>query len=211
MVITKIERQKRNTRRVNLFIDGTFAFGIDEEVFRKFALRCGDEVSEPLYRSMLLSEEGARAKQEALRFLSYRMRTEREIRSRLVEKEYPPETINKVVESLKQLNAVNDRHFAEVYLRDLQLKKPSGKRLGTQKLRSMGIPAEIIEEAITSSTDQETEQARAFKAAEQVIKRFQSGLQGKDRLKEQRRFTSYLARRGFEWSVISTVVNKYFR
>ena len=56
MIVTKIERQKRNSQRVNLFLDGEFAFGIHDEVLLRSGIRKWDRLTEETLDTIRVSE-----------------------------------------------------------------------------------------------------------------------------------------------------------
>ncbi len=210
MIVTNIERQKRNPRRYSIDIDGEFAFGIDEEVLARYGLRKGDQLDEQTYQSITSTEEFTRAKQIALRFIGYRLRTEKELRLKLAEKEFMPDTINKVIEHLQSLNLLDDRKFARAFVHDAQLRKPAGPRLLRQQLMLKGVQRETIDTVLHDTVDAFTEQSSALQAAEKVMKKFTASRKSTDVLKQRQKIAQFLARRGFSWSVISPVLQTLF-
>ena len=206
MIITKIERQKRNPRRVNIFLDDEFAFGIHEYVLTRLGLRKGDTINQETIEAIKSSEEYNLAKEKALRFINYRLRSEKELRLKLQEKEFQPKTIDDVLEGLRKSGIVNDARFAKAYIHDAQLRKPMGKKLLQQKLRLKGVPSSIIQEVLNESMNEEEEQSHAFKTAQKFMKS-RKMLEPKQ---QQQRIAQFLARRGFSWSTISPVLRKLF-
>ena len=71
-VITKIETQKRNPKRRSVFIDGKFAFGLDEEVLYKLGVKKGDSLTEQQIKKITKEERKKEAKDVALKILSFR-------------------------------------------------------------------------------------------------------------------------------------------
>ncbi len=211
MTITRIERQKRDSHRVNIYIDGEFSFGIQDDVLVKFGLRKGDTLTKEQLDTISSEEEEARAKQQSLRFISYRMRSEKEIRRKLTEKEFPPDVITRTVDRLCTLGLVNDLEFARLFVHDQQLRRPSGKRLLTQKLRMKGITTEIIHHVLSEATGPEEERSAALEAAKKQLKRRRIPRDKAGRLKEQQRVARFLAQRGYEWSTISPVLRILFK
>ena len=74
MIITKIEPQ-RNNKRVNIYIDGEFAFGILKEIQYKYKLWENTEIDRNYIEDILIAEQQAKANDYALRFISYRQRS----------------------------------------------------------------------------------------------------------------------------------------
>src|ERR1043166_5243547 len=135
MLVTKIEQQKRRPQRANVYVDDEFAFGAHIDVIVAWGLKNGDEVDQTTIDAILTQEEFSLARDLAVRYLSYRARSEKEVREKLIEKEFDPATIDAVIGHLRQIGYVDDVKFARAFIHDAQLRKPSGKRLLQQKLR----------------------------------------------------------------------------
>ncbi|MDI6767656.1 MAG: RecX family transcriptional regulator [Bacteroidota bacterium] len=210
MIITKIEQQKRHPDRVNIYLDGEFAFGLHKEVIQKFGLRKGDELPSEIIDKLNSTEELTLAKQKALRFLSYRMRSEKEIRAKLIEKEFQTKTVDEVIKNLHSLGLINDLEFARAFVHDLLLRKPAGQRLIRQKLHLKGIQPSIIQNILEKELI-DNEQDLALQAARKQMQRYKAVKKKTDEKKIQQRVAQHLARRGFGWSVISSVLKKVFK
>jgi regulatory protein len=210
MIVTRIERQKRHPDRVNIYLDGAFAFGLDEEVFLRHGLRKGDAVDERLHRELLGAEEQAKARTSALRYLSYRLRSEREIRAKLAEKEFAHEIIDRVVEQLRSAGLVDDRRFAAAFVHDARLRKATGARLLRQQLLAKGVPRALVEDVVEEATERSAEQSAALGAARSLLGRYRASRKPVDDATGRRRVAQFLARRGFGWDVITPVLRTLF-
>ncbi len=145
MVVTNIERQKRRPKRVNVYIDGEFAVGLHEDVLFKFGLRKGDNVDRETLVSIESAEESHLAKEKALRFIGYRLRSEKELRSKLREKQFHPQVIEDTVRYLRENRFLDDEAFTRSFVKDALMRKPTGRRLLQRQLRLKGIETDIIE------------------------------------------------------------------
>src|SRR5687768_17145238 len=104
-VITTIAMQAKTRKhlgvRANVFIDGKFSFALDVAVIEKYDLRRGKNINAE-FLSRLLQEDGdAKARARALHFLSYRPRSQKEIRDRLGRDDWPDEVIERVLARLQ--------------------------------------------------------------------------------------------------------------
>jgi regulatory protein len=210
MVITKIERQKKNPKRFSIYCDDEFVLGIHQDVLIKTGLRKGDAIDEEALKELQGAEELNLAREKALRFINYRMRSEKEIRIKLTEKEFHPDVIDNAIKYLEATGYVNDRAFAEAFLHDALLKKPSGAKLIRRQLRLKGIPADIIDDLLEKRFTAEGELALAREAATKLMRRYRVSAKKEDRLRRQKRLADYLARRGFAWDAISSVMKEFF-
>ncbi|HMD14195.1 MAG TPA: RecX family transcriptional regulator [Bacteroidota bacterium] len=211
MIVTGIERQKRHPERVNIYLEGKFAFGIHQDVLVKYGLRKGDEIDDRTLNSISSDQEIALAKQKAMRLLHYRMRSVHEMRHRLTEKKFPPAVIDTVMEQLQNTGLLDDLVFAKACIHDLQLKKPAGMRLLRQHLLKRGVPQAIINEVLQDSPGHDDEFHMALTAAKAQLKRLQSSRKKTEIQKQQQRLAGFLTRRGFSWSVITPILKQLFQ
>jgi len=210
MVITKIERQKKKPQRVNIYCDNEFVLGIDQDVLMKFGLRTGDTLSGEQLKELQFAEELHLAKEKALRFIRYRARSEREVRTKLREHEFPPSVIEATTSALKTMGVLNDQTFAEAFVHDQLMKKPAGEALIRRKLQLHGISKNTIDEVVRVHLGRDTQVQLARNAAVTYMKRFRMTRKHHDRLKQRKRLADFLARRGFSWQTISSVVKELF-
>jgi len=208
MLITAIEPQKRRRNRLNIFVEGEFAFGIDRNVLLKYGLRTGDDVDAETLRSLATDEELSRARAYALRLLSYRMRTELELRTRLRENEFPPTTIDKVLSELQSAGYLDDSAFARAYVHDVQMRKPAGKRFLSIQLRRKGVPTKLATQVIDETLSAENELESAMELARKTVRRYRSSIRPLSAEQQTRRLANALTRRGFSWSIIKSVLKK---
>src|SRR6266849_9544430 len=144
MLVTKIERQKRDPHRMNLFIDGEFVFGVQDEVLLRSGIRKGDQLSQEELETIQASGEFALAKRQALRILARRLRSEAEIRTNLLEKEFHPGTVDRVLVHLRELRLVDDLRFARACVHDMRLRRALGRIALDRQLRLRGVPRSTI-------------------------------------------------------------------
>ena len=92
-------------------------------------------------------EHLAKAKDAALRFLTYRARSEAEVRRRLAKK-YGPEIIEQVIETLLRQHFLDDSSFAQEWRGNREQHRPRAKRMVQQELRQLGVSSEVIQESL---------------------------------------------------------------
>src|SRR3990172_716848 len=84
--ITDIVQQKKDPKRVNIFLDGKFAFGISLESKIVNHLKIGEQLTAEKVQNLIFSDQVERLYDKAIKFLSYRPRSEKEIRDNLLQK-----------------------------------------------------------------------------------------------------------------------------
>lgn len=204
MIITKIEVQKKNPKRVSVYIDGSFAFGVDSDVAYIYGLKEGIEISKEWIDFVVKKEEQLRAKNYALTLLSYRARTEKEIVERMRKKGYEQSDIEEVVNYLKQEGYINDKTFAEMYIKDKsEIHKYGQNRIKTE-LYKKGISKELVNNLIKKILNSDEEYEKAKELAMKKIKSYH-----KDSKQAQyRKLSGFLARKGYSYDVISKVLKE---
>ena len=108
--ITALKTQKRNPNRINVYLDGDFAFGLSRLVGAWLTI--GQELSDEKIRQLKSQDEGEVALQKAMHFLEYRSRTQQEVLRKLTELGYAEEVASEVIERLKKNQLLNDEQFA---------------------------------------------------------------------------------------------------
>lgn len=195
--ITAIEAQK-NRNRVNIHLDGEFAFGLAR--ITAAWLKVGDTLSDEKIASLQAEDARERALQQALLFLSYRARSEKEIRQNLLKHEFTEDAIETTLEKLRVNNLANDPEFARVWVENRSTFRPRSRRALLMELRQKGLDDETAQAAV-SGVD---ENALAYESALRRANR----LKGLEWGEFRKKLSEYLARRGFPYSVIAPVVTR---
>lgn len=201
MKITKIKSQN-NKDRVNIYLDGQFAFGLSLEIAYKYNLKENMEIDESYIENVLKSEEQNRANDYALKFLSNRWRTEKEIVDKMIKKGFDEEVINETLAYLKKYNFIDDRRFAEIYTEEkVRLKKLGSYRI-KHELQNKGVDESIASEIVEKYSDNEYE--RAMELATKKIKSYKND----DKNAIYRKLGGYLQRRGYSFECVSKVLRE---
>ena len=196
--ITAISAQKHNPARVNIFLDGEFAFGLAR--ITAAWLKTGDLLSPERIDQLLAGDARESAHQQALLFLSYRARSEDEIRRNLRKHEFPEGIIEETLERLRGAGLANDGQFAKAWVENRSTFRPRGKRALAVELRQKGLDGEAIQASLAGLD----EEALALQAAQKRAARLKDAPPDEFRSK----LGGFLARRGFNYSVISAVVSR---
>ena len=196
--ITGLKLQKRNKERVNVYLDGEFAFGLSRIVAAW--LRTGQELSDEKIAELKAQDDVEVALQRALNFLSYRPRSEKEVRQNLKKHKYHEGVIDEIIDRLKRGGLVNDATFADLWVENRSEFRPRGERMLRAELRLKGIPDEIIS-GVVEDLD---ETSLAAKAAKKKARRYRD-LEWEE---FRKKLYGFLARRGFHYGIISDVVTK---
>jgi regulatory protein len=202
--ITKLEPQKRNPRRVSIYLGGRFALGIDAQVAQELSLRQGMELSQGQLQKIALAEEKSRAKNFALDFIGYRARSIWEVTQRLKKRGHSQRIIEQVLRELHQSGLLDDIQFAARWAKGRLATKPLGERLLRHELKLKGISDEIVEKTVAEIFDQVSQRELAADLLRARHQRY-SAL---DKLKAKRRMADFLLRRGFPRDIVWEVVDQ---
>lgn len=200
--ITAINVQKHDPDRLNIELDGEFAFGLSRLVAAW--LKVGDFLSEDRINTLIESDTSEVAYQKATRFLDYRPRTEKEIRQKLIQKGFTTLEIDQVVLRLKRANLIQDQQFANMWIENRNDYHPRSQRLMRYELRNKGVSEQMIESALADSAD---DIDLATRAATQYARK----LNFQDRDLFRKKLSTYLARRGFSYGTIAPVMRDLIR
>lgn len=203
MVITKIEKQKKNKERYNISIDGEFAFGLYEDSLVKYGLRSGDILTSEKIKEMQEYDEFGYGKKVAYSFLAYKQRSKKELIKKLKLKKISDASIEKIVELLEKQKYLNDELFAGNFIEDKLNSRPIGKRLAKLKLSEKGIDKEVIEETLNKiySEDKEAEYA------ERVLEKYVKKVKYKDAADKKNKCYRYLISKGFDFDTVKKVLS----
>ncbi|WP_025641707.1 regulatory protein RecX [Schnuerera ultunensis] len=199
MIITKIEPQN-NDKRVNVYLNGEFAFGLMMEIQYKYGLKEGMVLDQDFVEEVLLEEEQLKANNTALSYLTHRKRTEKEIIDKLKKKGFEENIIEKTLDYLQNYGLVDDLDFASSFARDkIKLNKQGPQRIKYELYRK-GISQEIIEKILK----EDDEYPRALELAKKKLPSYKND----NRDKIYRKLGGFLQRRGYSYDCISRVLKE---
>lgn len=205
--ISKITTQTKNTERFNIYIDKgngeEYGFSVDQDVLIEFQIRKGNTYTEEELNEILYKDEIKKASNLALKFLSYRMRAEKEIRDYLIKKEFSEEIAGIVIEKLKKYQYVNDQEFAKSFVRSRIINSIKGPLLIRQELQQKGISEANIQEGLKEFPE-ETQMDIALQFAEKNAK--QNKTMSHNQMKQK--VGQALLAKGFSGHIVKTVLSK---
>jgi regulatory protein len=203
-LVTSVELQKRQKHRYNVFINEEFAFAVHEDVLMKYRLFKGQSIDAAMMEEVLLEEERQDAYVRAIRWLGSRQRTEKEVRTYLLRREYGDGVIDHCVNRLEAQGYVDDERFSRSLAEERVKLQGKGKQWIRQELLHKGVDKVTVQEAV-ASIDGEDETQAAVKLAH---KRWKSLAGQEDRVAAKRKLYGYLARRGFTGIAVQTAVRE---
>ena len=197
MLITKVEVQKNNKDKCNLYIDDEFNAGVHLDVCIKYGLKAGKEISQEDIDEIIFESDKILALSKTTQYLNTALKTEKQIRDYIYKKGYSKEVCSFVISKLKEYNYINDENYARAYI------ETYNKKYGTLKLKTnlvqKGINKEIIENLLN---DLETDDEILYNMAIKYMKNKENTYENHVKLMR------FLAGRGFSFEDINGVIEK---
>jgi regulatory protein len=141
----------------------------------------------------------------SVRFLSFRPRSEKELRDYLVKKKCDDLISKRIIESLTRDKFLNDEEFTRWWVEQRTLLKPKAWRVIVYELKQKGISKELIESVQSSEFKIQNDAESAMKLAEKKLRTIHDR---SDRWKVQEKLGRYLAGKGFDWDTIKAVIDQ---
>lgn len=199
--ITALQAQKRNRERLNVYLDGQYAFSL--ALNAAVGLHLGQQLSAEDIARLQTQDDYEKAKQRALNFITYRPRSIAEVRQNLRGKEVDDTIIEQVVNRLSELELLDDTAFARYWVDQREAFKPRSPMALRQELLQKGVERQVIDEVLVELD----ETAAARRAAEQQAGRWTN----LDKETFYQKMSSYLQRRGFRYDTIREVINELWQ
>lgn len=192
-LLTKLSTQKR-AGYYNVFVDDAFLCGITESDLIRLGLRKGQTLDAEQIEQIEAISVASKHYNAALKFMSYRIRSTREVQDHFRRKKLEPEEIQSIVDQLTKEKYLDDRDFAERWVVMRQAERRSMRAIQAELMKK-GIDRHIIAEFAQADQDEELVQA-----IELVQKKRRLG-------KEDRLIQQFLARRGFSYATVNKALS----
>jgi regulatory protein len=186
---------------VDIYLDGKKDFVVLKSI--AIGLRVGQELSADQIAELRQKDSEERIFQHALRLISRRPRSERELRDSFKKKRAQTEIQDAVVARLVEKGLIDDRAFAEAWVENRLTFRPRSSWALQYELRKKGIGSETINEVLEGFDNEEAAHRAALKQAGKL-----SDLSWE---LFQKRLAAYLERRGFRYSTISPVIKRVWK
>jgi regulatory protein len=198
--ISALVFQKRNQERVNVYLDGRYAFSLP--AIEAAQLHRGQYLSNGQVEALREKGELQKWYDRVVRFLAYRPRSRAEVEKYLAEKGVIPAHAAEILERLTAAGLLDDLEFARFWVENRERFKPRGQRALQYELRQKGVSDTIIQEVLEEALPAEEESA--YRAAQGRARR----LSESEYVEFRRKLWAYLARRGFAYEAIKQAIER---
>lgn len=198
--ITAITPQKGNPHRLNISLDGTYAFSLD--CMSAAWLKLGQNLSASEIENLKARDEIEVAFNRASHFLSFRARSETEMLDYLSNKGFSDFVSETVINRLKEERLLGDHRFAQDWIDNRVSFRPRSQLQLRHELRHKGLQEDLIDDALQKADLDDI--TLAYAAGKKLIKRY-ANLAWQD---FRRKMGAALARRGFSYETVHTVTKQ---
>lgn len=206
--ITRITTQKKTHQRYNIFLTDDnkgerYGFSVDESVLIHFQLRKGMEISASMMDAIKRSDSMYQSYTLAIRFLSFRMRTKKEIEDYLTKKEVDQAHIVSVMDKLVEEQLLNDHQFADMFVRSRINTSTKGPAIIKQELLKKGVEENIADDALKQFS-----YAIQYDKVKKLVEKKQQQKKTESYKKRLQKMQTFLQQKGYDKSVVQTVVQE---
>jgi regulatory protein len=209
MKITSISVQAKNKDRVNVSVDGKYAFSLDFYQVTELGVKVGQEYDEESLHALLDASAFGKLYGRALEYCFMRPHSAREVRDYLYRKTRPTRNkdgserpgvsqtlTERVFERLNEKGYIDDEKFTRYWVENRSMTKGVSKRKLNNELRTKGVSSNVIDQAlaVTERSDEDELQKIIFKK--------------KARYPDEQKFMAYLVRQGFSYDDVKQALNK---
>ena len=202
--ILSISLKEKKKNRYVITLSNNNTFEVSEDVLIDKSLYLNKEIYKADLDKILLSESFSGIRESSLVFLSYRMRSKKELYQKLVKKGYKNDMILETISDFEKKGWLDDETFGLAYSREQINRNSLGPIALKYKLKQFLDSEELIQQ-ISSAIYSEIETEEIIK---KVLLRYKASVIADDeRLK--RKLINKLKRKGHYWQDIDSVLNNY--
>jgi regulatory protein len=197
---------KKDKRNVLITFDNGHELVINYEVFLKSGLRKGMEVSPDRFSFLVEENEKHKIKTRAINYLAKRIHSEKELRTKLLQKKHKLEMINEIISELKEKELIDDYKYSLIYSEEKTRTKLWGEKKIKSELIKKGINSDIISQVLSEKFPGDNKLENAIELASKKIK----SLSGKnlEKRKLAEKVYSFLASKGYDYQTSREAVEK---
>ncbi len=180
------------------------AFRLSPTDISALGLEAGADIDAAVLQQVRARAERALAVEIAHRLLAVRLRSRHELTARLRRRGISADVLAAVIADLERHGLVDDRRFADAWVRTRVALQPSGRMRLRYELAHKGVAREVIDRTLGETLSEQDEGALAHDVARARLRRYR-GLPP-DII--YRRLAGVLQRRGFSTGVIARTLRE---
>lgn len=201
-VITALKAQK-NKKRMNVYVDGQFSFGLDLDTVAKSGIKVGQEYTTETLNEVIKTGEFQKTYDKLMRFASLRPRSEKEI-ERWFDKNKVHQSIRgEIVEKVVRYIPIDDTQFSMWWIDQRNKFRPRSKKALFAELMQKGVPKNIIKTSLEKADVDEFTQARNL-----IFKKMYKW-ERFEKQEKKMKMQTFLSQKGYSWNIISELIGEF--
>lgn len=194
--ITSIKQQVKRADRYSIFVDGKYSFSLSESALLTQGLASGHELDEKQLSQLKDASGADKAYGNALRYAAMRPHSVWELEAYLRRKDVDEPVAATIIQRLVTLGLLNDVAFGRAWVANRRLLKSTSKRKLRLELQQKRLPSSVIDQVLAEDEVDERDTLRELVEKKRV------------RYPDEQKFMMYLARQGFSYSDIKSVLHQ---
>lgn len=204
MNVDKVCRVEKKKDQFQITLSSGKILRVSEEILVRYQLLKGREITDQEWENIVTENKRSTIYQCALHYLSYGLRTEKEVRDYLRRKEFESDDIVQTIQRLKEYQLVDDFMYAESYVRTYRREGTKGPRVVAQKLKEKGVSSNAIEHGLQYYSEEDSFQ-NAYKQAEKLQRKYGR----KTVVEKKQKVRQALLTKGFTTDIVNQVMNEF--
>lgn len=207
MKITKVEVQKNNKEKVNVFVDDKYSFSVTFNGLIEYGISKGDEITDEEIEEIKRKDSPALAVMQAANIISYAQRTEKELERKLRDKKFNDDAIEYAINKMKGYGYIDDDAYVTSFISSKAIPNHWGEQKIISSLLQKGISIELIKEKIEECFSDDIRLESATEAAKKYLPKIEKY----DERKKQQKLYQHLISKGFKYDIVSQVCKKVIK
>lgn len=202
MLIISIEKYKGETYCVTIEEDKKVF--VHRDIISQFGLEVNSEIENDVLTEILYASDLRRATRRATYLINERDYSYIQLFEKL-QKNYPDKICFEVSNNMAEKGYINDRRYADEIVYSYMVCKCYGPRRVKQELYKRGVRGNLADEAIEKELDGLSERLISV-----VENKYADDLKDSSDIKSINKVKNALARRGYDYGDINSVINDFF-
>lgn len=203
MIITGISfNDQKNLFELSL--DDKNTIFVDYNLYTELNLHRNKELTEEEFTLLKDFENNKKLTNIAINFINYRIRSEKEIKDRLLKENASLDEIENIIVYLKDNKFIDDEYFAKTFFDNKSRINRWSSRKIKYELKQKGISSNLIDEIIFDAYEVDYDNAHYL-----VSKKIDNWKDKFQDFKLKNKIYTFLSQRGFDYEIISSITEEF--
>lgn len=204
-LITRMSARKNRPDRLNVHLDGAFAFQCEAALAERLNLRVGATLTDDQLRQIHCGNDARLCREQAVKYLAMRPHSRAELERKLRRRGHANEVIQTVLDDLSRKKFLDDFAFARAKAESAAAHRHQGRHRIRAELRRCGVDGEVARKAL----DEVFADRDSLAIARTLVEKHKARLKRLEPQVARRRLAGLLQRRGFDYEVIGPLLAEF--